>query len=437
MAREETITRFHWKIEFVGGIHLLLAAIDTGVLTFALAQLVGIWHLTPIQIGVIAVASAVGMFIGAIFFGNAADRIGRRSALQLSLLAGTIGTALGAVSWDYVSLAVFQLIAGLGVGNIGSVAGAFIGEFAPAKYRGRLSAFLEMFWVLGGLLATIASLFILPGFGWRLAFVFGALAFVWIAVQKRFVPESPRYLISRGKHDEARQFLSKVKEDYGLDYDHLMHTKHSSANKGLWASFGELWSGPLIRRTVCTWLLWFVLVFTYYGIFIWLPTLLAARGLGIMRTIQYMLVFTGVQVPAILAVAFLVDIIGRKRILVPALLVCSIASYMFGKADSPTDILFWGSIVSLSNIMGWGVMLGYTPELFPTRVRGTGTGAAAAFGRIGSIIVPGAIVMLISSWSTGYEMVFIMFAAILLVGAVSVAILGEETKGRTLEEISA
>lgn len=436
-VRDERITRFHWRIQFLGSIHLFLASVDLGILTFALAQLVGLWNLTPIHIGTIAISSAIGTFLGGIVLGNAADRIGRRTTLQLAVAAAALGTGLGALAWDYISLAAFQFIAGIGVGNVGSVAGAFIGEFAPAKYRGRLSAFLELSWITGALVAALASLLILPAFGWRLAFAFGATPFLWVLIQRRYTPESPRYLIASGKQSEAERLLNDIQQKYGLSYHHLIATSLSRTNGSLWQSLRELWSGQLARRSACTWILWFVLAFSYYGIFVWLPTLLASSGYGVMRSIQFMLIFTAVQIPTILAVAFLVDIIGRKRVLVPALFVCSIASYLFGKATSVNEMLLWGSIVSLSNITGWGIMLGYTAELFPTRVRGTGAGAASAFGRIGAIIVPAAITLLLGSWSQGYEMVFAMFAAILFFGAINVAILGEETKGLTLEEIAA
>ena len=110
---------------------------------------------------------------------------------------------------------------------------------------------------------------------------------------------------------------------------------------------------------------------------------------------------------------------------------------MFGSADSYLETLILGAIVAGSNIIGWSVMLGYTAELFPTRLRGTGSGWASAFGRVGGILVPGAIALLLGSWGEGYQVVFIMFAIILGAGALLVALLGEETKGRSLEDISA
>ncbi|MBI2954054.1 MAG: MFS transporter [Chloroflexi bacterium] len=434
VSTKESITRFHWKIEFVGGLHLLLISLDIGVLSFALPQLVPAWGLGPTQIATIIIASGVGTLIGGIFVGNAADRIGRRYALQLSLILTAIGTALGAISWDYVSLAAFQFLAGLGIGAVAPVTGTFVGEFAPAKYRGRLSVLLELFWIGGSLAATLASIILVPGFGWRGVFIFGAIPLIWVAMQRRFMPESPRYLMSQGRHNEVRLFVEQIRQKYGLSYDHLMQ-QQPHANKGLLASLGELLSGPLLKRAACTWLLWFVLLYTYYGIFIWWPTLMTASGVGIMRTLEYMLVFTSVQIPGIVVASFLVDVIGRKAVIVPALFICGVAAYMFGNATSPVEILIWGSVVSTTNLAAFGVMVGYTAELFPTRVRGTGAGSASAFGRMGTVIVPAAVALLVSSWSAGFQAVFVMFAIVLLIGALGVGILGEETKGRTLEEI--
>ncbi|TAK29620.1 MAG: MFS transporter [Chloroflexota bacterium] len=430
------LTRFHWKITSLAGVATLLVAVDQGVLSFALAQLVAEWGLQPIHIAVIAITAAVGALCGSIVLGNLADRIGRRSSLRLALFLMALGTVLGAVSWDWISLAAFQLIAGFGIGGVAPVVGAFVSEFAPAKSRGKLVTAVEGFYGVGAIMAALGSLVLLPAFGWRLALVFGGIPWLWVLVQKRVMPESPRYLAARGRLDEARQFLSHIQATYGVNIEGVLG-QPSAQNRGLIASLGELWSGPLARRTACTWLLWFVVVYASYGVFVWLPTLLAVSGLEIMRSIQYMLIFTAVQIPSLIAAAVLVDIVGRKYVLVPTLLVGGIAAYLFGGVASPVEILLWGSVLSLAIAVARGVMVSYTAELFPTRVRGTGAGSASAFGRIGSIIVPGAMTLAISSWSVGYGAVFIMFSSMLCVGALGVAILGEETKGRSLEEIGA
>ncbi|MCL5962069.1 MAG: MFS transporter [Chloroflexi bacterium] len=433
---EGNLTRFHWRIEVFGGLHLLVMSIDAGLIAFIYTQLVPEWHLSPWNVGVIGMLNAAGTLCGAILAGTAADRLGRKYVLRVYMFIAALGTILGAISWNYISLAVFQFFVGAGVGGVTPGVAILIGEFAPARFRGRLSAMMELFWVSGWMVAALGAFLIIPKWGWRGAFIFGGVSLLYAAIQNRFIPESPRYLMARGRTEEANRFLEMLRTRYGIIQD-IANSPTSTARRGVLAGLKELWSGPLARRTACTWVLWFALVYTYFGIFIWIPTLLATSGFGAMRTFEFMFVFSVVQFPAVVFAAFLIDWVGRKWLVVSTLFVCGIASYFFGRAGSYPEVLFWGVLIAASNIIGWSVMLGYTAELFPTPLRGTGSGWASAFGRTGAIAVPGAIAFLLGTWETGYQMVFIMFAVILIAGALLMALLGEETKGRTLEEISA
>jgi putative MFS transporter len=206
----------------------------------------------------------------------------------------------------------------------------------------------------------------------------------------------------------------------------------------------DLFSAPLRRRTVMLWTLWYAMAFSYYGIFIWLPTLLVGRGYPEVQSFRFTLYITLAQIPGYFAAAWLVEKVGRKRTLVPFMLLCAAASWRFGTAARPRDLLVWGCLVSFFNLGAWGVTYGYTPELYPTRLRGTGTGSAAAFGRIGGILAPLCVGWLLipgaaagaAAGDAGFTAVFAMFAAVLVAGAAAVLLLGEETRGRTLEEIS-
>lgn len=432
---EGGLTRFHWKIEFVGGMHLLLASLDVGLLSFIYTQLVPEWHLTPWQMGSIGIANAVGTGLGAVIAGTAADRLGRKSVMRLCLAATAIGTLVGAISWDYVSLAIFQFVAGMGTAGVAPAVSVLVSEFAPARFRGRLMAITEFFWVSGWFVSVLGAYLIIPIWGWRAAFVFGGIPLIFVAIQSRLVPESPRFLLARGRKEEALRFLEMLRARYGIVQD-SPSAPPSTQHRGVLAGLRELWSGHLARRTASTWILWFVLVFSYFGMFIWIPTLLATAGFSVMRTFEFAFVFTLAQFPATLLSVFVIDWVGRKWVIAPTLFICGVAAFFFGRAESFPELLVWGCLVSGSNIIGWSIMPGYTAELFPTRLRGTGTGWASAFGRLGAIIVPGAIALLLGSWASGYQIVFIMFSAVLILGALLIAILGEETKGRTLEEIS-
>lgn len=434
LTSDSTISRFHWKLELLVGLNVAFSAVETGILTSALAQIVRDWSLSPVQMGAVITGNGVGGLLGALVVGNIADRWGRKISLQIALLLLALGAGLSALAWDLTSLVAFQFLTGMGIGGIAPPTGALVAEFAPAKHRGRLLGLMEVFFISGWLLAATSAYFLIPHFGWRAGFVLGVFPALYIPILRMALPESPRYLISHGRQEEASDIVRSVEGRYGVKLSIGLADPQEAM--GAKARFAELWSPELIRRTACTWILWFVLVYSFSGIFMWMPTLLVAAGQGITRSFEFALVITLAQLPGVLAASLLMDRIGRKRILIPALLLCGVASYFFGQDVSPQNLLIWGPLISAGNLGAWSVMLAYTPELFPTRVRGTGAGWASACGRIGAILVPGVMALIIGDWGGSYALLFGMFAAVQIGGGLTVALLGEETVGRTLEEIA-
>jgi putative MFS transporter len=183
------------------------------------------------------------------------------------------------------------------------------------------------------------------------------------------------------------------------------------------------------------WVLWFAMIYSYYGIFTWLPTLLVAKGHTLTRSFGYTLAITAAQIPGYFSAALLVDRWGRKPTLTAYMLGCAASAYAFGSAATPAEILIWGCLLSFFNLGAWGVVYTYTPENYPTAVRGTGSGWAVGFGRVGGILAPMVVAWLLGSWSGRTDLVFTVFAAVILVGVAAVVLLGEETKGRSLEAI--
>lgn len=148
----------------------------------------------------------------------------------------------------------------------------------------------------------------------------------------------------------------------------------------------------------------------------------------------YVVIITLAQIPGYFSAAFLVERIGRKPVIVFYLLLSALSAFLFGQATATAQILLWASLMSFFNLGAWGAVYTYTPELYPTHARATGAGSAAAFGRIGGIIAPYLVGMLLPSLGRGG--VLTMNAALLAIAAGAVAFLGMETKGRTLEQIS-
>jgi putative MFS transporter len=239
------------------------------------------------------------------------------------------------------------------------------------------------------------------------------------------MPESIRYLEVKGKTQHAREILKKY------SFPESKSTIEHISSK---VSVKELWSVAFRRRTIMLWVLWFCIAYTYHGIFIWLPTILSEQGFTLVRALWYTVMITALQIPGYLSAAFLIDKVGRKPILVSYMILAGVASYFFGTSTGELSIIAFGGAISFFNLGAWAVTYAYTPELYPTRIRATGAGWAGALARIAGIIAPIATAVAVSNM--GIFQTFIGFFVTHFVAAAIVAILGIETVGKTLEEIS-
>ncbi len=430
------VGRGHWRVTLLSGFGWMFDAMDVGLLSFVMVALAREWGLSQGQVGVAISAGLFGMFVGAAVSGTLADRYGRRAVMMVTLLVYSVATGLTALAWGYGVLLVLRFITGLGLGGELPVASTLVSEVAPAKRRGRMVVLLESFWAYGWILAALIGYLVIPEYGWRVAFLIGSLPALYVLVLRRALPESPRYLLRKGRHAEAREAAARL----GVETDGLDRGE-AEDEPVAGAGLRTLWSGAYARRTLMLWVLWFGMVFSYYGIFTWLPQILESSGRDLVSTFGFVLLITLAQVPGYFSAAYLVERWGRKGTLVVYLLGSAVAALAFGlrglAADaSGMELVLWGSLVSFFNLGAWGVLYGYTPELYPTEARGSGTGWAAGVGRIGGIVGPYLVGVMLGAPDLGTTVVFTMFAAVLLIIAADVWLLGEETRGRTLGEIS-
>jgi putative MFS transporter len=314
---------------------------------------------------------------------------------------------------------------------------SLVTEIAPPATRGRLTALLESFWVAGTLLAAAAAYFLIPLIGWRGAMGLGALTFGYVWVVRRLIPESPRFLVSRGFIADAFALRDRLAARWGVTValptaEAPMHLPLDFAGR-----LRELWSPAYRQRTIVLWSLWFVLVLIYRGVFTWLPTLLVVAGQTAHDARFSLLLITLAQLPGTLIAASLIDRVGRKPILVVGLGAASGAALLFGAVTETASVaILVGSAMSALFMGAYSAGLVYTPELYPTRARATGVGMASSFGRIAAIIAPPAVSSLLL-WGGGSLLpIFAMFATALAGGAFVIGALGEETRGRGLEDIS-
>lgn len=428
---------FQYKLLAVTGLGWLFDSMDTGLIAFVLPVLAKDWSLTPAQMGWIGSIGLIGMALGAVLAGTLADRIGRKKVFSITVLLYSLSTGMCALSWSYESLLFFRFLVGFGLGGELPVAATLMSEYAPSHLRGRFIVLLESFWALGWLVAACIAYLLIPMFGWKIAFVIGTLPALYVFLIRLHMPESVRYLLSQNKVEEAKDIILSLEEKLSVvsqPFEGKLTPVEKGQVKEETPRFTKLWNRQFRMRTLMLWLAWFGIVFSYYGIFMWLPSIVFAQGFAVVKTFEYVLIMTLAQLPGYFAAAYLVDVIGRKYTLSLFLLMSGVCSFFFGNASSSETLLAWGAAMSFFNLGAWGVIYTYTPEQYPTSMRALGSGWAAGFGRIGGMLAPMLVGVMIAS-SFGMNTIFLMFASVFVIISAVVIALGHESKQKTLEEL--
>lgn len=441
-------TRAHGKLLTGSGIGWALDAMDVGLISFVIAALSKQWpeDLSQTTLSWIASVGFIGMAVGATVGGLLADRIGRRSVFAITLLVYGLATGATALVTSVAALIALRFLVGLGLGAELPVASTLVSEYAPRRIRGRVVVMLEAFWAVGWIAAALIGFFIIPldaEHGWRWALAFGMVPAVYALVVRFGLPESVRFLEKRGKLDEAERAVRQFEASAGIappsEAEAVAARERAQREEAERAS-GErvsIWSTGLRRRTFALWAVWFCINLSYYGAFTWIPTLLTARGFELHKAFEFTLIITLAQLPGYFVAAWLIEKIGRRITLAAFLAGSAVGAAWYGLAASEPMIIAAGMTLSFFNLGAWGALYAIGPELYPTNIRGTGTGAAAGFGRIASIaaplIVPPLIALGGGAGAGGEFVVFGVFALAFVIAAVS-AMLLPERMGQALEE---
>ncbi|QLG39523.1 MFS transporter [Paenibacillus sp. E222] len=392
------------KLLFSAGMSWLFDAMEVGMISFIVAALAKEWSLSPGQVGVLTSINSIGMALGALLAGALADRFGRKAILMWTLLVFTIASGLSALATGFAVLCVLRLIAGIGLGGELPVASTLVSESMPTAERGRAVVLLESFWAGGWIVSALIANFVIPEYGWRIAFAIGAVPAFYALYLRRAIQDPPRY--KNNTKIKKITFREKV---------------------------ATVWSAPHRRTTLMLWILWFTVIFSYYGMFLWLPSVVMAKGFTLVKSFQYVLIMTIAQLPGYFTAAYFIERFGRKFVLVVYLTLTAVSAIAFGLATTEATILTAGICLSFFNLGAWGGLYAYSPELYPTSVRSTGVGLATSVGRIGGVLAPLMVGMLVQR-EVAISLIFTIFFVTILIGAAAVLFLGRETKGLELAE---
>lgn len=433
------LTSYQTTIFLIVATAWFFDSVDLGTLTFVLGSIRNEFQLTTAETGLLSSMSFIGMFLGASIAGILADKFGRTVVFQTSMILWGLGSLGCGLSTDVQTLGMARVLLGFGMGMEFPVAQSIVSELIPARSRGRYIAVLEGFWPLGFIAAGLLCLAILSKENWRTIFLIEAIPAAFVLVIRQFVPESPRWLADHGYLDRAEAVIAAIESKVvarlkGKPLPQPVPLNHAMNRAPRRFSFIELWTAPYAKRTIMVWSLWFFALLGYYGLTTWLGALLQQAGFAVTKSVYYTVLISLAGIPGFIAAAWLVEAWGRKGTCILTLLGGAVACYFYGTAKDQTFLIASGLAMQFFLFGMWSVLYAYTPELYPTRARATGAGCASAIGRVGSLIGPYVVGVVLPI--AGQSGVFALGAAAFVIAAVIVAAIGEETKGRVLESIS-
>lgn len=445
LERQTVLTLAQRRIIAVAALAAGLEFFDYYLIGFALSFIVGPWKLTFYQSAMILLSSGIGAIIGSAFYGYLADKIGRRSVFIATLLNTAIGTGLLAFTPEYgwVYVVIFRMVAGLGVGGLYVVDLPLVQEFMPGSKRGVVSGIVTSSLPLGFVAASVLAATLTPYIGWRGLFAIGTIPAALTLLFVMWVPESPRWLLQRGRFEEARKSLAWALEMNPADLP--LPAQREPAPASRWT---EIFHYP--RSILVSFFSNLGAQTASYGLKLWAPTLVMLI-LGV-TPVQAAFLLIPVSLAGFFGrviFAFLSDSLGRRQ---------SAALYGFGAATLIVTAallhnvyigavsVFWLMLI-VSEIFvdgGWSIVGPYSAEVWPAKIRTSGMGAAYGFGGLGKIIGPLGLALILGSSNVvspaasvaAIVPAYSFMAGWFLLVAFVFLCFARETKGLTLEAIA-
>ncbi|MDO5631160.1 MAG: MFS transporter [Paracoccus sp. (in: a-proteobacteria)] len=404
-----------------------MQVIAVGFAAPSIAVTFGLERTTALQIGTLFF---LGMFVGAFVFGRVADRFGRRRVLLATVLMDALFGLLSVFAPSFELLLLLRFLTGVAVGGTLPVDYAMMAEFLPPRNRGRWLVWLEGFWAIGTIVIALTA-WIAAAQGaaepWRWIFFIAAAPAIIGFWLRMWVPESPMFLIRSGQETQARSVVNRVLAGNGApllpENIRLVPTPVDPRAEG------SIFAPALRQRTLGMLAVWFLVSLSYYGVFVWVPGQLATEGFGFVRGYGFLVILALAQVPGYALAAWGVEKWGRKPTLMLFLLLSAAGCFLFTIAGTSALIASALMLMSFALLGTWGALYAFTPELYPTSLRGAGMGTASAMARLGGILAPSLLAVV---FAKGFGLAIGAFAGLLLLAALALTMVRTETRDQAI-----
>ncbi|MFI8998776.1 MFS transporter [Streptomyces sp. NPDC053542] len=426
------IGRTHRRVLLIISAMFLFDLADLNTFAFAAPAIRAVHGFTVQDVALVTAMSFAGMAVGAVLGGRAADLLGRRLGMSAAVAVFSAASLFNAVVSTPGPMAAARALTGFGLGAMTAIAISYLSEVTPATHRGRFQAVALGVGLVGIPLVafTARGITVSHPAAWRWLFVAGALGFLLLPLVLR-LPESPRWLLSRGRAAEAAEMVRRFVPDFRGG------TEEQPPEAGTEARFRDLFAPGQRRNSFVMMVVWAFALTGFYGFQSWVPTLLADRGQDFAQSMTMSAITTIGAVPgAFLATPF-IDRFSRKYLAVALGLIVAAVGIGYGLSTGTGAVMVFGVLVAALSQAYIAVLYSYTPEHFPTALRTAGSGLGNGAGRAANIVAPLVIAAVYTAPHLGYVGVFAFVAGAWLIATLTVAFFGIDTRDRALEELHA
>ncbi|MCQ4129035.1 MFS transporter [Rhodococcus erythropolis] len=429
------ITRSHKRWLAVLAALLLVDMADLNTFAFAAPAIRADWGLSVGDVGSITAASFLGMFLGSIVGGRLADRFGRKRVIMGATVFFSTFSLLSAFAVGVADLAAYRVLTGFGLQAMTVVVLAYVAEMFPSLHRGRAQTWIVAISLLGVPAMAWLARWIVPmnPSAWRWIFVLGASGLFLIVATVRWLPESVRWLQENGQHDRAEEIVAKVEKEArqitGTDLPPIVLQPVVAAGRP-----SDLLRSGYSKRTLVLCLTMALALSGFYGYNSWVPTLLTEHGFSTTQSLAYSSVMSLATVPGALLALLFIDRVERKTAVLVLYLAVGTLMLIFGFTDSSVVLVGSGLLITMLLQASTPCVYTYMPEIFPTSLRALGAGIGNGVGRLAVFGTTFLVAALLSR--LGFAAVFIYLAGVVVLAGLILAVFGERTRGRSLEEIT-
>jgi len=380
----------------------------------------------------------LGMFVGTVIFGMGSDYFGRRTSFVSMLLVYSVFTLLGALAPNATALIISRVLAGIGIGAELVVIDTYVSEMVPRRARGRYVASTQLIGFTAIPLAALLARILVPTHwlmnGWRWVMVTSATGALFTWYLRRSLPESPRWLESRGRGEKTERLMNSIEQEVEAETGSLLPRPEPLAvESAVRMPLRELWQPPYRGRTLMLVVFHLLQTIGLYGFANWAPTFLLKQGKDLGQSLEYGFLIALVSPLGPLLGVLTAERIERKCAIVFLTLLMAVTGLAFPFADRAVTIVLIGAILTIFSYWFSAVLHAYQAELFPTRARATGVGFTYSWSRLSAVfstLIIGALLV------EGVFAVFVFMAAAMVGVALVVGIWGPRTNAVVLEEIS-